>query len=89
MIELGIREYIEYLKTIVNADLLLDNNNNLSVNGTIIVQDLTPEAIDELKNIWQSSGLSEVEFYDYFDEFILQEIQQFLNSNIEKNNEVV
>jgi hypothetical protein len=86
MIELGIHEYIEHLKIIVNADLLLDENDNLFVNGTIIVQDLTPEAITELKDIWQSGGLSEVKFYEYFEDFILKEIELFLNPTKEEND---
>jgi hypothetical protein len=87
MIELGIKELIEHLKTVVNADLFIDNEYNLFVNGITVLQDLSPEAIDDLKLIWQSSGLSEAEFITYFDDFVLREIQNFLNPTPEENKE--
>ncbi|MFA5395414.1 MAG: hypothetical protein WC346_05270 [Methanogenium sp.] len=83
MIENGIKEYIAYCQTLVDAQLLLDDNNNLLVNGTIVLQELTPEAINELKDIFQASGLSEAQFIEYFDNFILQEINLFLNNKEE------
>jgi hypothetical protein len=63
-----------------DAILFLDKNNNLWVNGVLIIQDLTKEAIDEVKKIWMDSGLTEKEFYDYFDNFVLDEIKEYLQN---------
>jgi hypothetical protein len=82
--ESGIKEYIEHCKTLVNANVFLDENDNLFVNGTLILQELTREAIDDLKSIWTESGMTEQQFYEYFEGFILREIELFLNSSKEE-----
>jgi hypothetical protein len=81
----GIKEYIEHCKTLVNVDVFLDENDNLFVNGTLILQELTSEAIVDLKSIWLESGMTEQEFYRFFEGFILREIKLFLNPTKEKN----
>ena len=84
MIENGIIEYIDHCKTLFNADVFLDVNNNLFVNGTLILQELTFEAINDLKSIWLESGMTEQQFYEYFEGFILREIEMFLNPSKEE-----
>ena len=52
MIEQGIPQFIEYCKTIINADIIFDDKNDLYVNGKLIIQDISFESIKESIKLW-------------------------------------
>ena len=83
MIEQGIEIFIKYCNDNLGAEVTLNDKQDLYVNGTLVMQDLTTESLNETKRIWLDSGLSEQSFYTYFENFITEEIQRFLRGEIE------
>lgn len=82
MIETGIKNFIEQCSKTINAQIVLDDNSNLVVNGHIVMQDLTPEALEDTRLVWSDGGLGDAEFYAMFETFIVDVITEYLNGNI-------
>ena len=81
MIEQGIPQFIEYCKTIINADIIFDDKNDLYVNGKLIIQDISFESIKESIKLWieDNFGQSDLQkFYKDYEEFKINEIQYSL-----------